>query len=183
MLRKRVPWGVGDGKRLVAPLFKDSVCSRIDSKLFRRLSPPEVVEFGSRLTCSEIRVGPSSLRYRICMPDIETLRMALIGYQLERQKLQQKIEEIEHQLSGRKVTAGDGPTPARPRRKMSAAAKARIRAAQVKRWKEYRAKQARTTTAKKAAPKRKLSPARRAALLANLKKAREAKRAKAQTAA
>jgi len=64
---------------------------------------------------------------------------------------------------------------------MSAAALRRISLAQKKRWAAYHAKQG--GTAKKAAPKktakRKMSSERKAALVANLAKARAARAAKA----
>src|SRR5579859_7629652 len=38
--------------------------------------------------------------------DMTTLRMALIGYEAQRQKIQEKIGEIQRQLSGRTQRAG-----------------------------------------------------------------------------
>jgi Skp family chaperone for outer membrane proteins len=67
------------------------------------------------------------------------LEMALIGYEAERQKVQEKIAEIQAQLNGRPRRAA---TPvARIKRKMSAAARRRIAAAQKKRWAEFHKKQ------------------------------------------
>lgn len=74
-------------------------------------------------------------------PDLATLEMALVGYQLERQKIDEKIREIERQLKGRKTssTVGEeGRKAARPKRVLSAAARRRIAAAQKKRWAEHR---------------------------------------------
>jgi hypothetical protein len=77
------------------------------------------------------------------MADIEVLRMALTGYQLERQKIQEKIHEIQKRLGGRSlaVVIPDGHMSNRQRRHMSAAAKRRIAMAQKKRWAKYRAEQ------------------------------------------
>jgi hypothetical protein len=118
--------------------------------------------------------------------DRSVLEMALIGYAEQRRIIEEKIADIQKQLGGRTshiAASGDG---AKPRRKMSAKGKAAIRAAQKKRWAEFHAKAekpARKVAVKKAAPKRKLSPARKAALVANLAKARAAKAAKKAAAA
>jgi hypothetical protein len=80
-----------------------------------------------------------------CMPrgkkleDLAILRMALVGYQIEKQKIADKIAEIEAQLSG-KSSAPEAPSPTagRKKRTLSAAARARIAAAQKKRWAEHR---------------------------------------------
>jgi hypothetical protein len=77
--------------------------------------------------------------------DLTTLQMALIGYQLERQRIEEKISELRRQLSGSKGAArpADGArTTARAKRVLSAAARKRIAAAQKKRWAEHRKKQA-----------------------------------------
>jgi hypothetical protein len=74
-------------------------------------------------------------------PDLATLEMALVGYQLERQKIDEKIREIERQLKGRRnsfTAAEDTKKPPRPKRVLSAAARRRIAAAQKKRWAEHR---------------------------------------------
>ena len=68
---------------------------------------------------------------------------------------------------------------AKPKRKMSAAGKKAISEATKKRWAAFHAtKQAKKPAAKKAVARTKLSPARKAALVANLAKARAAKAAK-----
>jgi hypothetical protein len=72
----------------------------------------------------------------------------------------------------------------KPKRKMSAAGRAAIVAATKKRWEAFHAaKQAKKPALKKAIAKKKLSPARKAALLANLAKARAARAAKATAGA
>ncbi len=73
--------------------------------------------------------------------DLATLEMALVGYQLEKQKIDDKIHQIEALLKGQKpsqsVQAGEA--KAKPaRRQLSAAARKRIAAAQRKRWAEHR---------------------------------------------
>jgi len=74
--------------------------------------------------------------------DTKTLEMALVGYQVERQKIEEKIKAIEARLGGKKpVQAPDAPKPAdKPKRVLSAAARRRIAAAQKKRWAEHRKK-------------------------------------------
>src|SRR5450432_821012 len=68
----------------------------------------------------------------------------------------------------------------KPKRKLSAAGKAAIVAATKKRWEAFHAaRQAKKPALKKGIAKKKLSPARKAALAANLAKARAAKAAKA----
>ena len=71
-----------------------------------------------------------------------TLQMALIGYELERQKIDDKIKEIRARLGGKKVplpSAGVS-APAEPPRKrnLSPAARKRIAMAQKRRWAEHR---------------------------------------------
>ena len=118
------------------------------------------------------------------MRDTETLRMALTGYQLESQKIQEKIDEIQKRLGGRSlsVVSADGHKPTRQRRRMSAAAKRRIAAAQKKRWAEFRAK--RGSSKPKAAKKVVSAEVRRRRLagLAKARAARAAKRAATKTA-
>lgn len=79
------------------------------------------------------------------MPDTQLLRMALIGYEAERQKIQDKIAELQRRLNGRAGRSGASiaATPAkRVTRRMSAAARKRIAEAQRKRWAAFRKKQA-----------------------------------------
>lgn len=69
--------------------------------------------------------------------DDTTLKMALIGYEIERNKIEEKIREVQAALG----TGGSTTVPAAPkRRKMSAAARKRIAAAQKRRWAEIRKK-------------------------------------------
>jgi len=73
--------------------------------------------------------------------DPSILAMALVGYELEKKKIDERIREIRALLSGakpaEKVSSAGGDT-APKRRKLSAAARRRIAAAQKKRWAEHR---------------------------------------------
>lgn len=71
--------------------------------------------------------------------DVTILEMALIGYQIERRKIDDKIAQIRAQLGGSKPAA-NGASGAK--RLLSAAARARISAAQKKRWAEHRKRKA-----------------------------------------
>jgi hypothetical protein len=71
--------------------------------------------------------------------DHSTLEMALVGYQYQKDKIEEKIRELHAALKGKKVpaaAAGKGKAPAK--RILSAAARNRIAAAQRKRWAEHR---------------------------------------------
>lgn len=71
--------------------------------------------------------------------DTSLLQMALVGYETERQKIEQKIADIRRQLNGASSRLA-GPIASnglRTSRNMSAAARRRIAAAQKKRWAEY----------------------------------------------
>lgn len=72
--------------------------------------------------------------------DLATLQMALVGYQLEKQKIENKIREIQGQLKGKKVFLSDGGATGASgvKRVLSPAARRRIAAAQKKRWAEHR---------------------------------------------
>jgi len=70
--------------------------------------------------------------------DQETLKMALLGYQVEKQKIADKISEIEAQLKGETAPGAAPAGKAGRRRVLSAAARKRIAAAQKKRWAEHR---------------------------------------------
>jgi hypothetical protein len=73
--------------------------------------------------------------------DLSTLQMALIGYQFERQKIEDKIREIQAQLKGKKSASSSTPAAAEKspgKRVLSPEARKRIAAAQKKRWAEHR---------------------------------------------
>ena len=69
--------------------------------------------------------------------DLTLLQMALVGYRHERDKIDEKVRQIEAQLKGKAPMAGS--TNSKPgRRQLSAAARRRIAAAQRKRWAAHR---------------------------------------------
>jgi len=79
--------------------------------------------------------------------DPTTLKMALVGYEIEKQKVEEKIREIRAQLGSSKTTAGAAVSTVaakagspRRRRPLSASARKRIAEAQRKRWAEHRRK-------------------------------------------
>lgn len=74
--------------------------------------------------------------------DLTTAQMALVGYEVEKQRIEQKIREIQALLGGKKAKAVSSPIAEAPRAKrvLSAGARKRIAAAQKKRWAEYRTK-------------------------------------------
>jgi len=71
--------------------------------------------------------------------------MELVCYQIEKEKIEARIRDLQSQLKGKRgsspaaSTNGDG---RRGKRELSAAARARIAAAQKKRWAEHRKRQA-----------------------------------------
>ena len=72
--------------------------------------------------------------------DSSMLQMALIGYQVEKQKIEEKIQQINAQLRGKKSSspAAAAEKPASVKRMLSPEARKRIAAAQKKRWAEHR---------------------------------------------
>jgi len=72
--------------------------------------------------------------------NLAIMQMALVGYEVEKQGIEQKIREINSLLGGKPVKAGSSTAKAAPRarRELSAAARKRIAAAQRKRWAAYR---------------------------------------------
>jgi hypothetical protein len=75
--------------------------------------------------------------------DLTTLQMAIVGYQIEKDRIESKIRDLQSQLKGRRgAVVSSGPKASTGRREMSAAARARIAAAQRKRWAEHRRQKA-----------------------------------------
>jgi Skp family chaperone for outer membrane proteins len=70
------------------------------------------------------------------------LQAALYGYQMEKEKIDAKIRDLQAQLKGKKAPVAAAAKPAKSggRRQMSDAARARIAAAQKKRWAEFHKK-------------------------------------------
>jgi hypothetical protein len=81
--------------------------------------------------------------------DLSTLQMALVGFEIEKQRIEEKIREIQAQLKGKTVSssAAAKPKAAGGKRELSAAARKRISAAQKKRWAEHRKKAAQAARA------------------------------------
>jgi hypothetical protein len=76
---------------------------------------------------------------------LATLEMALVGYQIEKQKIEDKIREIQAELKGKPATvapAAVGKKAPGAKRVLSAAARKRIALAQKKRWAEHRKRKA-----------------------------------------
>ena len=71
-------------------------------------------------------------------PDQATLQMALVGYEIEKERIAAKIREIREQLGSGKAAAGTSSEAAPKKRVLSAAARKRIAAAQRKRWAAHR---------------------------------------------
>jgi hypothetical protein len=81
--------------------------------------------------------------------DVTTLEMALVGFQIERQKIENKIQELQARLKGKRPSqpAGANGSAAPKRRQLSDAARKRIAAAQKRRWAEHRKRAAQTAKA------------------------------------
>ena len=72
-------------------------------------------------------------------PDHTTLQMALVGYEIERERIAGKLREIQSLLGAGKAGGGAAKSEAAPKKRvLSAAARKRIAAAQRKRWAEHR---------------------------------------------
>ena len=77
--------------------------------------------------------------------DLTTLQMALVGFQIERRKIDEKIAEIQVRLKGKASAApsvAEEKTAVAPKRVLSLAARRRIALAQKKRWAEHRRRKA-----------------------------------------
>jgi len=72
--------------------------------------------------------------------DLTTLQMALVGYQVEKDKIEGKIREIQGLLKGKKIPAVStgAEKSVSVKRVLSPEARKRIAAAQKKRWAEHR---------------------------------------------
>lgn len=83
--------------------------------------------------------------------DTTMLAMALVGYEVEKKKIEEKIREIRARLGGGKAGGRASTAPSvkvggpRHKRTLSAAARHRIAAAQRKRWAEHRKKVAKSS--------------------------------------
>ena len=72
--------------------------------------------------------------------DLATLQMALVGYQVEKQRIEDSIRAIQAQLKGKRVStvSTSDQKATGTKRVLSPAARKRIAAAQKKRWAEHR---------------------------------------------
>jgi len=71
--------------------------------------------------------------------DLTILQMALVGYESEKRKIEDKINELKARINGKRIPAGKAAKKSPgARRILSAAARARIAAAQKRRWREHR---------------------------------------------
>ena len=110
----------------------------------------------------------------------EIIAAAIDGYEAQKIRIDGKIAELRAMLPGGSTEPATPEPTKRKRRKMSAAGRKAISDATKKRWAAFHAaKKAKKPALKKEIAKKKLSPARKAALVANLAKARAAKAAKA----
>jgi hypothetical protein len=63
--------------------------------------------------------------------------MALVGYQVEKQKIEDNIRALQARLKGKRVSSAPDAAPPSGRRNLSPAARKRIAMAQKKRWAEF----------------------------------------------
>jgi hypothetical protein len=116
----------------------------------------------------------------------EIIAAAIEGFESQKSRLDQQIAELGAMLPGGTAeTAATPEAPGRKRRKFSASAIRRMREAQQRRWAKVRGESGLSAPAasEPEKPKRKLSAAAKAKLVANLRKARAGKAAKAKAAA
>lgn len=84
--------------------------------------------------------------------DVSMLEMALVGFQIEKQRIESKIQDIQSRLKGKpasKSSSGGAESKPRVRRELSAGARRRIAAAQKRRWAEHRKRAAQAAKAAK----------------------------------
>src|SRR5215510_6629685 len=83
--------------------------------------------------------------------DVGMLQMALIGFQIEKQRIETTIQELQAKLKGKRSGApsvsGDNTAPRK--RELSAAARKRIAMAQKRRWAEHRKRKAQAAKAQR----------------------------------
>src|SRR3954462_15245626 len=86
--------------------------------------------------------------------DVSMLQMTLVGFQIEKQRIESKIQDIQSQLKGKRAAAPSavgGETKPPVRRELSEGARKRIAAAQKRRWAEHRKRAAQAAKASGAA--------------------------------
>src|ERR1022692_1304236 len=115
----------------------------------------------------------------------EIINAAIVGFDQQKLRIDTQIAELRAMLYGGSTKPTPATTPEPPttkRRKFSASARRRMKEAQQRRWAKIRGESERPAPAT-SKPKRRLSKARKAALVANLEKARAARAAKRAEAA
>ena len=112
----------------------------------------------------------------------EIITAAIEGFEGQKTRLDAQIAELRQMLDGHRTETAGAPTAAARKRKISAAARRRMAMGQKARWTKIRGESGLSIVPTSEPPKRKMSAARKAALLANLKKARVAKAAKKRAA-
>ena len=117
----------------------------------------------------------------------EIIIAAIAGFESQKTRIDAQIAELRAMLPvGRVESVGMQKAPSGSRRKMSAAARKRMREGQQRRWARIRGESesaATSGTPEPSKPKRKLSAAGRAAIVAALKKRWREKKAGAKTTA
>src|SRR5262245_51911694 len=109
----------------------------------------------------------------------EIITAAIEGFEGQKLRLDAQIAELRQMLDGHPTETAAVPEAGPRKRKISAAARRRMAMGQKARWTKIRGESGLSIVPTSEPPKRKMSAARKAALLANLKKARVAKAAKA----
>ena len=112
----------------------------------------------------------------------EIIIAAIEGFEGQKRRLDAQIAGLRQMLDRHPTQTADAPETAPRKRKISAAARRRMAMGQKARWAKIRGESGLSVVATPERPKRKMSAARKAALLANLKKARIAKAAKKKAA-
>ena len=103
----------------------------------------------------------------------EIIHAAIEGFESQKRRIDLQIDELRQLLKGDRTAPPVATEPGKPRRKMSAAARKRIAAAQKARWAKARAEASSPPQSK---PKRKLSAAGRKAISEAAKRRWAAKR-------
>jgi hypothetical protein len=110
------------------------------------------------------------------------IEAAIDGFEVQKQRIDSQLSELRAMLSpGANGSAPNSQPSGRKKRRMSAAGRKAIAAAQRKRWAALKGESGAANVAKK--PKRKLSAAGKAAIVAALKKRWAAKKAGRKKAA
>ncbi len=94
------------------------------------------------------------------------IEAAIAGFEAQKQSIDEKISGLRQMLTGAPATAAAAPKTGKSKRKFSAEAIERMRAAQQRRWAKARGESGEpaTAAAKSAKPKRKISAAGRKAI-------------------